>query len=102
MSELLVQTTYVDGYLTGEDRPDGFRFCRVYWGSHGCKFERGHEGLCECDCCDCPDHVVSNIDEDGVYCVAKPDYYGPDTRFYGEDVQTGGLPAIEPLERPDG
>ena len=47
--------------------------CRVYWGSHGCHLERGHDGphLCDEDC-----------------SVGAPPYYGPDvvTRFYGEDA----------------
>ena len=70
--------------------------CRVYWGSHGCKRTRGHEGLHECDCCECPDHVANDglyIDEDGeeTQCVATWPYYGPDTQFHGEDSVT--LPA---------
>jgi hypothetical protein len=27
------------------------------------------------------------MDEEGVYCVAKPPYYGPDTNFFGEDTE---------------
>lgn len=65
-----------------------FRPCRVYWGTHGCRFERGHDGPHECDCCFCQDHQANHYDEDGVRCVAKPPYYGPDTDFYGEDVET--------------
>jgi len=74
--------------------------CRVYWGSHGCDLRRGHEGPCECDCCECgPGHPVSpEITE--YLCVAKPPYYGPDTLFYGEDVEARGLPSSEPLEEP--
>lgn len=55
--------------------------CRVYWGSHGCERPRGHDGDHWCDCCECADHP----DEDEG-CVAGPPYYGPETRFYGEDV----------------
>lgn len=29
------------------------RRCRVYWGSHGCQLDRGHEGPHRCDD-DCP------------------------------------------------
>ncbi len=68
--------------------------CRVYWGSHGCDLERGHEGDCDCGCCDC-----GNAHPDaggGVLCVAKAPYYGPETRFYGEDVAARGLPEVEP------
>lgn len=55
--------------------------CRVYWGSHGCARPRGHEGAHWCDCCECDSHP-----QEGEGCVAGPPYYGPDTRFYGEDV----------------
>jgi len=55
--------------------------CRVYWGSHGCKFERGHQGLHQCDCCTCDPHIEDN--EEG--CVGSYPYYGEGTRFYGED-----------------
>lgn len=61
--------------------------CRVYWGSHGCYLLRGHSGPHECDCCRCPDHDASNVDEDGVRCVAKPPYYRSGTTFYGEDAE---------------
>lgn len=63
-----------------------YRNCRVYWGSHGCRFDRGHGGPHECDCCNCSDHAANNLDEDGVKCIAKPPYYGAITRFYGEDA----------------
>lgn len=59
--------------------------CRVYWGSHGCRFERGHEGPHECDCCDCDNHP-DDPETLGYLCVAKPPYYGSDTNFYGEDA----------------
>lgn len=69
--------------------------CRAYWGSHGCQHTRGHEGLHECDCCECIDHVANAgmyIDEDGdeILCVATWPYYGDDTNFYGEDAGTTG------------
>ena len=51
--------------------------CRVYWGTHGCDLERGHDGPHLCDCADIPP------EEGG---VGKPPYYGPDTKFYGEDA----------------
>lgn len=67
--------------------------CRVYWGSHGCRFGRGHTGDCECDCCECPDHP--HHPEEGEWaCVAKPPYYGPETKFYGEDAAGRGLPLL--------
>ena len=68
--------------------------CRVYWGSHGCDFKRGHEGSCACDCCECPDHP-HHPEEDEWTCVAKPPYYGPETRFYGEDAEARGLPTYD-------
>ena len=64
--------------------------CRVYWGSHGCDFERGHVGDCDCGCCECEDHP----DPDSG-CVGKAPYYGPDTRFYGEDAAARGLRLVE-------
>lgn len=57
--------------------------CRVYWGTHGCRLERGHPGDCLCS---------PTCQADG---VGKPPYYGPDTRFYGKDVQARGLPRRE-------
>lgn len=66
--------------------------CQVYWGSHGCDKPYGHEGLCECDCCDCEVHPYPDWPDTDVLCVAKPPYYGPETRFYGEDVAERGLP----------
>ena len=45
--------------------------CRVYWASHGCMYERGHDGPHECDCGeDSADHPM----------------FGP-THFYGEDAE---------------
>lgn len=64
--------------------------CQTYWGSHGCRFEAGHEGACECSCCDCPDDQAC---EPG--CVAKPPYYGPETRFYGDDAAARRLPMVD-------
>lgn len=69
--------------------------CRVYWGTHGCKHERGHgpEVPHECACCDCPDHARDHgkrwDDTGSWYCVAKPPYYGAHTQFFGEDAETG-------------
>lgn len=40
--------------------------CRVYWGSHGCCLERGHDGEHRCVCESCG--------------------YGPEARFFGEDA----------------
>jgi hypothetical protein len=60
-------------------RPLPQQNCRVYWGSHGCRLERGHDGPHICDCAD-------DEPSPGVVNVGAPPYYGPDTRFYGEDV----------------
>lgn len=54
--------------------------CRVYWGSHACALERGHDGPHLCSCADIPPEHGG---------VGGPPYYGPGTRFYGEDT---GLP----------
>ena len=68
--------------------PDGHeKACEVYWGSHGCARPHGHEGDHWCDCCECDDHPA-----DDAGCVAGPPYYGPDTRFYGDDAERLGLP----------
>jgi hypothetical protein len=71
------------------------KLCSVYWGTHGCQLERGHVGDCECGCCTCVNHEASNVDPEGITCVAKPPYYGPNTRFYGEDAAARGLPLVE-------
>jgi len=70
-------------------RHDTGPHCRVYWGSHGCCHPRGHppEVPHECDCCECPGECELS-------CMAKPPYYGPDTRFYGEDAEALGLPGV--------
>jgi hypothetical protein len=75
-------------------RPPGFKPCRVYWGSHGCHLERGHLEPCRCNCCDCTNHPDPDPDNPGSApsCVAGPPYYGPCTRFYGEDAAARGLP----------
>jgi hypothetical protein len=68
--------------------------CRVYWGTHGCRLPRGHDGphLCECADDEGASHVLARhgIDPQCVN-VGAPPYYGPDTRLYGEDA--AGLPA---------
>lgn len=64
------------GMVTAEIREGTDDLCDVFWGSHGCRFHRGHEGQCECD------------------CGFGPPYYGPDTHFYGDDVRERGLPHI--------
>lgn len=63
--------------------------CRVYWGSHGCRLVRGHDGDCECVCAD------KEADPLGALNVGRVPYYGPDTEFYGEDVAARGLPALD-------
>jgi hypothetical protein len=57
--------------------------CRVYWGSHGCCRPQGHEGPHICDC------VIDSMQDarEGVENVGAPPYYGPETRFYGEDSE---------------
>ena len=84
--------------------------CRVYWGSHGCEFPRGHNGDHECGCCDCEDHGKNRGARDGYWCVAKPPYYSFDsgdgevstTFFYGEDAEALGLPLHPALAKAEG
>lgn len=64
--------------------------CRVYWGSHGCRFVRGHEGTCECDCAD--QVTPEDLADPGFMDASRSPYYGPETRFYGEDAAARGLP----------
>ena len=60
--------------------------CEVYWGSHGCKYDRGHIGDHECDCCECVNHPDPDTG-----CVGKAPWYGDITRFYGDDAERLGL-----------
>jgi hypothetical protein len=62
--------------------------CRVYWGSHGCDLERGHDGHHFCNCCECTNHP----DPDSG-CVGAYPYYGPETNFYGDDASTSVVEA---------
>lgn len=74
--------------------------CRVYWGSHGCELPRGHpeDVPHECDCCRCGEHhPYPEWPDTQVLCVALPPYYGPGTRFYGEDAEALGLPLARDL-----
>jgi hypothetical protein len=72
--------------------------CRVYWGSHGCQYERGHDGHCKCECCECVEHDHDALLDDGdgieYICVGAHPYYGEMTRFYGEDVEARGLSSL--------
>ena len=55
-------------------------YCRIYWGSHGCDLERGHEGNHRCGCADDPQFQ-------GPGNVGGYPYYGRwMTWFYGEDA----------------
>jgi hypothetical protein len=58
------------------------RYCDVNWGSHGCVLPLFHDGAHECDCCECENHP-DPLERLGYVCVAKPPYFGPDTRFWG-------------------
>lgn len=53
--------------------------CRTYWGTHGCCLPRGHttDHVCRC--------ASDEYDDETINVGAAP-YYGPDTRFYGEDA----------------
>lgn len=71
--------------------PDVVNPCRVYWGSHGCCLERGHDGEHRCDCTwdwegrlrAHSDDVPDDHEDSGN--VGRAPYYGLDTHFYGED-----------------
>lgn len=71
--------------------------CRVYWGSHGCMLERGHEGGHFCTCTYGEDGEMlphaSELGDNGN--VGRAPYYGPETCFYGEDAETLGLPLVK-------
>lgn len=73
--------------------------CRVFWGSHGCMHERGHDPEIphECSCCECEQHPDPDPDNPNgePSCVAGPPYYGKITRFYGEDAVALGLPLVK-------
>lgn len=64
--------------------------CDVYWGSHGCGLERGHEGTHWCGCCDCDDvtECIKRTEEDAEdHPGGSLPYYGMDkTNFYGDDA----------------
>lgn len=63
--------------------------CRVYWGSHGCCLERGHDGEHLCICTFAEDgSLLPHMDDDDNGNVGRAPYYGPDTRFYGDDAQS--------------
>jgi hypothetical protein len=81
----------------GGSFPPAEGFCDVNWGSHGCMHPRGHDVSIphECPCCECGEHhPYPRWPDTGVLCVAKPPYYGPETRFYGDDVAALGLPHV--------
>lgn len=74
-------------------------YCRVYWGSHGCKLERGHSGDHICECCNCKNHPEQDPHNggNGGWCVGAPPYYNifpfnNATVFFGEDF------VVEPTE----
>lgn len=87
---LWIRTDHEHGFFTEAFRnPEAHETpCRVYWGSHGCSRPAGHEGGHWCDCCECEDHERDHKAEG---CVAGPPYYGPSTRFYGEDAGEDAL-----------
>ena len=66
------------------------RLCEVFWGSHGCARFKDHQGLCYCNCCECPPGINHESE-----CVAFAPYYGTETRFYGDDAMLRGLPLVE-------
>lgn len=70
-------------------RPAVEHRCDVYWGSHGCGLERGHEGTHWCGCCDCDDvaECIKRTVDDEDHGAGPLPYYGMDkTNFRGEDA----------------
>jgi hypothetical protein len=68
-----------------ETDPRFTRDCSVYWGSHGCDLDAGHGGSCVCYC-----SIMEALGKDGYVLdgagnVGAWPYYGPDTKFYGDD-----------------
>lgn len=72
----------------GSESHERVNECRVYWGSHGCYRERGHEGEHRCSCAfDENGILLPHMDEDAeAGNVGRAPYYGPETNFYGEDA----------------
>lgn len=73
--------------------------CRVYWGSHGCHLERGHDGPHVCICASDDEGQYNPktreyYDAPNCFNVGAAPYYGPETRFYGEDAEALGLPLV--------
>lgn len=69
--------------------------CRVYWGSHGCGLPRGHDGDHLCPCAlDENGILLPHMNDAGNGNVGRAPYYGPETRFYGEDAAALGLPLV--------
>lgn len=70
------------------NRDTGEARCRVYWNTHGCCLERGHDGPHLCDCTfDEHGELIPHIDEaPELGNVGRPPYYGPATKFFGEDT----------------
>lgn len=67
--------------------------CRVYWGSHGCMLERGHDGEHLCSCTFVDGEMLPHMDDEPEFGnVGRAPYYGDITRFYGEDAVALGLP----------
>lgn len=68
--------------------------CGTCRDSHRCFKPVNQEEPCECDCCDCDNHLTDydhRVDEEKGYeymCVGKAPYYGPETYFYNVDGQT--------------
>jgi hypothetical protein len=61
--------------------------CRVYWGSHGCMLDRGHEGEHLCDCTfDGEGGLLPHMYDSDNGNVGRAPYYGHGTHFYGEDA----------------
>jgi hypothetical protein len=84
--------------------------CEVFWGSHGCNLEKGHEGFHRC-CCTDPEEgeVIDPVtrtyvggEMDGVLNVGTWPYYGPETKFYGAHVRENEFGLMKEIAKATG
>lgn len=65
--------------------------CDVFWGSHGCVLDAGHDGQHWCDCC--PRRWTHRFHRDRLGCVGTWPYYGEGTAFFRfDDIRHVDMP----------
>jgi hypothetical protein len=86
--EYLTTTPGTQLGIQGKIGAPGKPLCDVYWGSHGCDKRRHHRGSRhKCDPCKWgPLHALAQLLGMHRRCAERWPYYGPETRFYGEDT----------------